>query len=411
MGPDDIPVHDLLGHDDSGEPGPDELRAIVSRASRHRLRRLSAGMLSALVVGGLVGYLVSNQTSSPSQTAVSPAAAPNNSSTTVAGGPEAAVGSINSSSPGISSSSSSSSSGVVEPAIAYTHLFTRTAGDVTIRGFLTNFPGSSAGPACVVGPPQFEAELSTAQMVGTVDALTGGRPSTNSVASVQTSVVGSAEGDPVAVVTAEAGLGVKLVKASFVGGSTDSMAPVRGWVALAAPVSARLSYGKSLGHVTALGSAGNVLSTTDITLGSGLPVPAACNIGGCPEVQPAQTGAAAGVSGRGTASSGSSSGPVETTVPTTTPTCGSCGGGVPSAGGSTVGSSGGQSATAGGSGSASGGGSASTGLVNPGGPMIACAPRAASTGQAPVPMGAVPGSGSTSNVAPATTADSSGSSG
>ncbi len=396
MEPDDIPVHDLLGDADGPaagagvKPGSDELRAIVARAGRHRLRRFSAGIVSALVIGGLVGYFISNQTTGPNQTSVAPAVASAASSTTTAGGPQAAFG---------------ESSGPVGPTIAYTHLFTRLAGTVTVRGYLTNHPGSGEGSPCVVGSPQFEAEVSTAQMVGTVPGFGSVQPATDSVASVQSGVVGTAEGAPVAVVTALAGSGVTKVEMSFAGGSRDAMAPVTGWVALAAPVSTKASDGQALGTLTVVGTGGQVVSTSKVTLGA--PVPASCSLG-CPHVQPAPSPPG------GASSSSGGAAPLETTVPAPTSSCVTCGAGsngAPGAGsngapGTEPGSSGEQPSTSGDQST-----SASTEVVNPGGPIIACASTGSAPSGSPVPMGTVPSPPTSNHVTPAIAPASSGSSG
>ena len=55
-----MPLHDLLGVGDNAGPGPDPLRAIVARAGRRRRRMAAGGMAVALVVGGAVGYALSN---------------------------------------------------------------------------------------------------------------------------------------------------------------------------------------------------------------------------------------------------------------------------------------------------------------------------------------------------------------
>jgi hypothetical protein len=267
----DMPVHDLLGVGAGGEPGPDELRAIVSRAGRRRLRFAAGGMAVALAVGGVVGYAVSNHSAASTQTASAsaPTASSSNSDVPAASGAAAAGGFGQNFSSG---SVSTGESGVASR--PYTHLFNRTAGTVTIRGFLTNFPEPAglAASCGFPGLPQFEAEVSTAQMVGTSDSFGAQPDAANPVSAAQTDLFGTAEGDPVAVVTAATGSTVTEVRMAFAGGATDEMVPVKGWVALAAPVSAKLSDGQTLGTLTALNAAGKTLSSTPLTLGQFAPV-------------------------------------------------------------------------------------------------------------------------------------------
>ena len=223
----DMPVHDLLGVGAGGEPGPDELRAIVSRAGRRRLRFAAGGMAVALAVGGVVGYAVSNHSAASTQTASAsaPTASSSNSDVPAASGAAAAGGFGQNFSSG---SVSTGESGVASR--PYTHLFNRTAGTVTIRGFLTNFPEPAglAASCGFPGLPQFEAEVSTAQMVGTSDSFGAQPDAANPVSAAQTDLFGTAEGDPVAVVTAATGSTVTEVRMAFAGGATDEMVPVKG---------------------------------------------------------------------------------------------------------------------------------------------------------------------------------------
>ena len=255
MEPDDIPVHDLLGVGGGGggapEPGPDDLRAIVARAGRRRLRVPSVGMAVALAAGGGIGYAVSNHSTPAAQTAT--ASGTGSPSSPAAG--TAAGGAY---------SSSVGGAAIAQPVgspVRFTRLFTRTAGGVTIRAFLWNFPRPSFPmPAgCGVGSPRLEAELSTAQMVGTVAGF--------SPSDVQTQLVGVAEGDPTGVVTMATTSKVTEVSMSFAGGKTDKMAPINGWVVLAAPVSGRVDYGKPFGTLTERDSNGAVVKSQALTLG------------------------------------------------------------------------------------------------------------------------------------------------
>jgi hypothetical protein len=296
MEPDDIPVHDLLGVGEGGPagaaPGPDELRAIVARAGRRRLRITSVGVAAALIAGGAIGYAVSNHSSSPAaQTATAPS-----SGSSGAPAPNAA------SSAGAQSSSSAGGVSIGSPvAEHFTALFSRTAGGITIRGYLTNSPQPTGALArCAVGPPQIQVEVSTAKMVGTVSSLQLGVNRSQPASGVTSDVLGVAEGDPTAVVTMATGSGVREVTMSFTGGATDQMVPVQGWAVLAAPVAANLAYGQSFGTLVAKGAAGQTLSSTKVTLGS-VPIGTAAPCGyGCgtkmaPAPVPGGTSSAGGV--------------------------------------------------------------------------------------------------------------------
>lgn len=217
--------------------------------------------------------------------------------TTVAGGASATT-SVAGQAPHASSESSSSGSdtfsmGGVSASNElprYTSLFNRVAGAVTIRGYLTNFPQlSPAAPNCpAFGPPEFQAELSTAKMVGTADALMASDPK-KVISAEETMVIGQQEGEPLAVVVAAAGSGVATVHVAFTNGATDSMAPVHGWVALAASFPALpASQTAPIGTLTAVDRSGRVLFTQKVTQVDGEPSPpdmtSPVTGGGCAEV-------------------------------------------------------------------------------------------------------------------------------
>ncbi len=218
MEPDDIPLHDLLGTGDDAVAGPGPLRAIVARAGRRRRRIAAAGMAVALVVGGAVGYGLSDHSSPAAETST------------------ASAGSTTSST-GASSASAASSGGATGAAVVapnlpvtspekLTRLFTRTTGGITLRVFHTNFNPPAALPAgCQLGLPEFQVEVSTAEMVGIT--VSGAAPTTRTqpLTAVETRVVGAGEGNPVAVVTAATGPTVTRVEVSLTGGATDTMSP------------------------------------------------------------------------------------------------------------------------------------------------------------------------------------------
>lgn len=260
---DDRPFDDDHQPFDDGRkppPGPDELRAIVARSGRHHRRAAAVGMAATLVVGGVAGYLIDRRSTAPATTVA------------VTGAPSTISGAISGPVPlgGVSGGDGTVTFG----SSGYTALFTRTAGPVTIRGFLTGFPASLPGPAqspgCQpVAPPAFQAELSTAKMVGDAQGY-GTADRTKPVSALTTTVVGQAEGDPTAVVVAAAGAGVTKIRVAFTGGATDEMAPAHGWVTLAAGIAGLpASVTTPLGTLTALNASGKVLSTQSVTMRSG----------------------------------------------------------------------------------------------------------------------------------------------
>jgi hypothetical protein len=256
MEPEDL----LAMGNDVTPPGAEELRRIVARAGRRRLRAAAGGVTVALLVGGGAGYALSNH-SSPGQTvATAPAA-------TSDGGSQAPLSSsAASAAPNLSSGAS--------PAQRLTLLFTRTAGSIDIRFFenpSNALPADYAAASdCAIGLPSYEAEVSTSKMVGTAFSAFPNNGHSKALSDVDTAIVGVAEGDPVLVVTAATGPGVtQVTETGFTGGATDSMAPVKGLVALAgptsAPSSASLRSPLKLGTLTALNASGKVLASESVT--------------------------------------------------------------------------------------------------------------------------------------------------
>jgi hypothetical protein len=283
-----IPLQDLLGlgaESEPSPPGPDDLRAIVARADRRRLRVTAAGVVAALAVGAGIGYGVSNHGSGALQTASS------SSSTSL---PTANGPTVNGQTGNGSSASGAASSGGVAtapapeglPAVGYstlTSLFHRTTKGITIRGFLSEFAPPPVGllPRCTLYPlgSTFRGEVSTAKMVGLVDGGVSWTASSSSVETVDAQVLGVAEGDPTAVVTVGTSSAVARVHMAFAGGGSDEMVPVRGWAALAAPAPALAGAAMSgavnskVGVLTAYNAAGHTLSTSSVTLGYFTPGP------------------------------------------------------------------------------------------------------------------------------------------
>lgn len=252
---DDLPgAANVPGAAGEPPPGPDELRAIVARSGRHHRRGAAVGMAVTLIVGGGAGYLISGRSTGAGTTVA------------VTGSPSTTSGAV---------SHSVHLGGVTAAAgpTSYTPLFTRTAKRVTIRGFLTNFPKVTGVPprasACEpVGPPSFRAELSTDKMVGIAQELaTADR--TKPISAMTTTVIGDVQGDPTATVVAATGPGVAKVRVAFTSGATDDMAPVQGWVTLAAGyLGLPTSAPTSVGTLTAMDASGRVLSTQTATTGS-----------------------------------------------------------------------------------------------------------------------------------------------
>lgn len=264
-----------------------------------RVRSAAVAGAVALVAGGGVGYAVS-LTGSSAQKVV--ATAP------LSGNGAQARGSFGAASAG----------GAVSPAIAapvgvqFTPLLNRQANGVEIRGFLIGSSGYGA-PTCAGIGPRFQAELSTQKMVGIagsgfIPQQVGQMPLTE-----QPSVVGEAEGDPVAVVVVQTNSSVSDVRMAFNGGATDSMEPVKGWSVLAAPM-AGLQTGKidqvALGTLTALDSSGHVLASSPITWPPAAPAPLPAGTNGGSGSGTAGSGS--GTAGSGTVSSGAAGSGVAT---------------------------------------------------------------------------------------------------
>jgi hypothetical protein len=278
---------DLLSGPD---PGADELRAIVSRASKRRWRTVGAAAAVALAAGGGIGYGVSNHSGRP-QTVV---AGSSTSGTTVY--PNGASMPLNYSGQG------STSVGAAMPAmpLRYTRLFVRDAGTVTIRGYLAGGP-AGVPPTCFAFP-RFQAEVSTRYAIG--QASGGGFPpssaSTEPVRSAEAELIGVIEQDPVYVVVVNTSPQVAQVKMTFVHGGSDQMAPVQSWAALAdelpaADLPADSQFTGAVGTLQALGSSGQVLQTMTVDMGMN-PVPQGIPncVGACPPIQPGATGSKGG---------------------------------------------------------------------------------------------------------------------
>jgi hypothetical protein len=263
--------------------GSDELRSIVSRADRRRLRVLAGGVAVALAAGAGVGYAVSQIGSHPrSQTIVagsSGSQAPAiNSDNSAPSPPSSSGGASGSTGGGAAYEQGGTGSGVVSPVgpATYKRIFTRQVGNVDVRGFTVSFhPAPNLPPETVCGAvfdlPRFQSEVSTPGMVGMATPTGLYQPAAPSgkLSSVSGQVLGVQEGDPVVVVTANAGAGVSKVRMAFAATrTTDTMTPVDGWVTLVAeaPASAQPAV-NNLGTLQALTSTGAVVDTVTVQYG------------------------------------------------------------------------------------------------------------------------------------------------
>jgi len=197
---DDLPMPDLLGGDPGPAPGADELHRIVRAARRHQ-RRAAAGVMAAVLGAGVGGgYLIARNTG-PSATRVG-----------VAAGPAVPPGSgllqkglnlFRAATGTASSSASAVAIGAGPTAATFTPAFVRTAGAVTIRGFLTGYGTFTEPPGCTVpGPPQFVAEISTAKLATQVEPFTASVDRKSALSDVAVQLTGEQESDPTAVVMA-----------------------------------------------------------------------------------------------------------------------------------------------------------------------------------------------------------------
>jgi hypothetical protein len=261
--------------------GPDELRSIVRRADRRRLRLIAGGIAAALAAGAGVGYAVSQVSSPSGQTVVAGSSGPQSpaiNASNSGNGASSPSGSSGGSSAGggASISGEGGSLGAVPGPVglpAFTRVFTRQVGNVDVRGFTVSYhvglPSAEAPCPVYAGFTRFQVEVSTPNMVGTAVAMpveATPSASTAKLSTVYGQVMGVSEGDPVDVVTAYVGAGVSKVKMNFAAtGTSDTMAPVKGWVALAAelPTSAKQNY-ENLGSLQALNAAGGVVDTITV---------------------------------------------------------------------------------------------------------------------------------------------------
>jgi hypothetical protein len=235
----DPPLGHLLDYPSAPPAGRDELAAIVAKSGRQRTRLAAAGMAAALVVGGVGGWAVAHRNTDRGR--VQTAAALGASTTTV---PPPGGG----------------KSGALEGAgaqVTFKRVFVRTTADgVTVRGFEMDVVSPCSAPV-----PTFQSELSTSGMVSNSFASPGDPSAT---LSGMVAVVGQQEQAPVWTANAHASAGIATVRVRFADGSTDQMAPVDGWVALAHTAPAGLAKGPTKATLEGLDPQGKVVTTIQL---------------------------------------------------------------------------------------------------------------------------------------------------
>lgn len=255
MEPVDPRMRAMLGEGDPSA-GPEDLHSIVARAGRRmRLRAAAVAGAVAVVAGGGVGYAVST-TGGPGRQIV--ATSPSSGSGARASS-EAPGGAVPAGEPSVA----------LPQAAHFTRLFTRQANGIDIRAYLIASPMLLPGgtSACGSVGTLFQAETSTPDMVSVAPSTFEVQPATSPIISDNATVVGVAEGDPVAVVDVQTTSAVAKVRMAFTGGARDEMKPVKGWSALAAPVpwyQAVKAGQVTVGMLTALDSAGKSLSSVTV---------------------------------------------------------------------------------------------------------------------------------------------------
>jgi len=304
-----------------GAGGPDELRSIVARAGRRRLRLAGIVGAAALAAGGGIGYGISSAASGGSTQQI------------VATSPQSGTpgGKGAYTAPNVGAPAGANSSIAAPGPSQYKKLFTRHVGSIDIRGFTISMPTPlpyEGAATCLAQGTRFQAEVSTPNMVAFAGGLlypsSSGVGSDSPIFSAEPWLAGVSEGDPTAIIVAQTTSNVALLKMDFSVGGTDQMAPVEGWSALAAP----WPGGKvvSYGTLTAFDHSGHVLSTMAIPSATpGVPpLPGGAGTvhsagGGTASSRTGSSGAgSSGAASSGTASSGSgSTGPAVSASPAT----------------------------------------------------------------------------------------------
>ncbi|MGI9079559.1 MAG: hypothetical protein ACR2GF_01830 [Acidimicrobiales bacterium] len=255
-----------LAHLGEPEPGPppsaDALTDIVARYRRRRTRLLGGALVVALLAGPAAGFAVGRARHGSGQTVA-----------TAGGGGVPVPRQDNASSSGSGSSMGMTSRGMQfsvtgdDPLGPPKRVFVRDAADgIRVRVYLHEYTSwVEPGERAVCSPNQYlDAQVSDDVMAKNAQApLFAATPAPRPVTVVGAQTVGEGEGSPVEVVTLRTATNVARVKATFIGGGVDEMAPVDGSAVLAGHGPAS-SQGPPGGTLTALNAAGRVLATVDL---------------------------------------------------------------------------------------------------------------------------------------------------
>jgi hypothetical protein len=160
-----------------------------------------------------------------------------------------------------------------------TRVFVRTTADgIQIRGYQLDQVAEAAAAACGAFVPLL-AEYSDNLVAGSTSPFAFTPQQPNPVLVEQASVAGLVEGSPIWLATVRAGSAVAKVVAHFPDGSTDEMAPVKGWAVLAHHASGRIvAVNITSGTLQAFGTHGQLLGTVSLAQVQNVP-PRGCGYG------------------------------------------------------------------------------------------------------------------------------------
>ncbi|HEX3394172.1 MAG TPA: hypothetical protein VHS52_06560 [Acidimicrobiales bacterium] len=270
-----------LAHLGEPQPGPppsaDTLTDIVARYRRRRTRMLGGALVVALLAGPAAGFAVGRARRGSGQTVATagggraPIPRQDNASSSASGGGV---------SMGMTSNGMQFSVTGDDPLGPPKRVFVRDASDgIRVRVYLHQYTSwVEPGERAECSPKQYlDVQVSDDVMAENVQSpLFAATPAPRPVTVVGSDTVGEEEGSPVDVVTLRTATNVARVKATFIGGVVDEMAPVDGSAVLAGHGPAT-SKGPTGGTLTALNAAGKVLATVDLASPAGRPtMPAVC---------------------------------------------------------------------------------------------------------------------------------------
>jgi hypothetical protein len=268
-----------LAHLGDPEPGPPPSAAtltdIVARYRRRRTRMLGGALVVALLAGPAAGFAVGRARRGSGQTVA-----------TAGGGAVPIPRQDNSYSSGGSSSMGMTSGGMQfsvtgdDPLGPPKRVFVRDAADgIRVRAYLHEYTTwVEPGERAECSPKQYlDVQVSDDVMAKDLQApLFAATPAPHPVTVVGAQTVGEMEGSPVEVVTLRTATNVARVKATFIGGVVDEMAPVDGSAVLAGHGPAT-TPGPPGGTLTAFNAAGKILATVDLASPASQPtMPAVC---------------------------------------------------------------------------------------------------------------------------------------